>query len=74
MDFMKGKGIPDRGKKSANFVVLRETDMPAILTENLFIDTPADARLLKDGAFLDGLAEAHARGIGAALRLPPRPG
>lgn len=70
MDFMKENAIPDRGKKSANFAVLRETQMPAVLTENLFIDNPADARLLKDGTFLNGLAEAHARGIAAALRLP----
>lgn len=74
MEFMKANGIPDRGKKSANFVVLRETDMSAVLTENLFIDTPANARLLKDGTFLTGLAEAHARGIAAALRLPRLPG
>lgn len=31
----------DRGKKQANFHVLRETTMPAILTENGFIDTKA---------------------------------
>jgi N-acetylmuramoyl-L-alanine amidase len=72
--FMKTHGMTDRGKKSANFAVLRKTNMPAILTENLFIDTPNDARLLKDDAFLTGVAEAHAKGIAAALALPHRSG
>ncbi len=35
--------IADRGLKTANYAVLRETNMPAVLTENLFIDTTADA-------------------------------
>lgn len=69
-EFMKSKGMPDRGKKNANFAVLRETEMPAVLTENLFIDTDADARLLGDNAFLTGVAEAHAKGIADALDLP----
>jgi N-acetylmuramoyl-L-alanine amidase len=71
--FMSSKGMPDRGKKTANFAVLRETTMPAVLTENLFIDNSGDARLLKDNAFLTGVAEAHAKGIGAALGLPRQP-
>lgn len=39
--------IADRGLKTANYAVLRETNMPAVLTENLFIDTTADAEKLK---------------------------
>ena len=74
MKFMRRKGMPDRGKKNADLAVLRETAMPAVLTENLFIDNPADARLLKRDAFLTRLAKAHARGIGVALGLPRRPG
>jgi N-acetylmuramoyl-L-alanine amidase len=74
IDFLEGKAMPDRGKKSANFSVLRNTRMPAVLTENLFIDASADAGLLRDDAFLTGLAEAHAKGIAVALALPERPG
>jgi N-acetylmuramoyl-L-alanine amidase len=46
--------------------------MPAVLTESLFIDTAADAQLLKSDAFLRGLARAYAKGIGTALALPRR--
>ncbi len=62
--------VTDRGKKRANFAVLRETSMPAVLTENLFIDNQGDARLLKDEAFLKAVGEAHARGIAKFLGLP----
>ncbi|MCM3045222.1 MULTISPECIES: N-acetylmuramoyl-L-alanine amidase [Bacillus] len=59
----------DRGTKSKNLAVLRETKMPAILTENLFIDREKDAALLKQDAFLNLLAEGHAEGIAAAVGL-----
>ncbi len=74
MKVMRGARMPDRGKKTANFAVLRETAMPAVLTENLFIDTPADAQLLSDDAFLTKVAKAHAAGIGGALALPRKAG
>lgn len=66
---MRGVGsVPDRGRKTANFHVLRETTMPAILTENLFIDS-SDADLLKNSAFLAATARGHAEGIAAHLGL-----
>src|SRR5690606_27435986 len=58
-----------RGKKAANFAVLRETRMPAVLTENLFIDNASDAKLLKDPAFLDRIARGHVEGIAKAFGL-----
>jgi len=70
--FMATKGMRDRGKKAANFAVLRRTNMPAILTENLFIDSQDDAALLAKNSFVTGLAKAHARGIATALQLPAR--
>lgn len=57
------KGFRDRGKKQANFHVLRESRMAACLTENLFIDTKADADFLKKEANLKKLGQAHAIGI-----------
>ncbi|MGS0905788.1 N-acetylmuramoyl-L-alanine amidase family protein [Bacillus altitudinis] len=62
-------GDRDRGTKSKNLAVLRETKMPAILTENLFIDRKEDAVLLKQESFLDLLADGHAEGIAAAVGL-----
>jgi len=62
-------GMPDRGQKQANFAVLRETKMPAILLEYGFIDHPRDAALLRDSAFLDRLAQVTADGVGEAFGL-----
>src|SRR5690625_3506361 len=66
---LKKHGITNRGKKKANFHVLRESKMSAMLSENLFIDTAKDAKLLKDNAFLKAIGEAHAKGIIKAFNL-----
>jgi len=56
-------GWANRGVKVQNVHVLRETSMPAILTENGFIDHASDSAKLKDPAFIHALAVAHAKGI-----------
>src|SRR5690625_2887937 len=66
---LKKYNITNRGKKKANFHVLRETKMPAMLSETLFIDTTKDAKLLKDDAFLKEIGIAHAKGIVKAFGL-----
>src|SRR5690625_962218 len=66
---LKEYGVTNRGKKKANFHVLRETKMPAMLSETLFIDTTKDAKLLKDNKFLKDIGQAHAKGIVKAFRL-----
>lgn len=66
---LKASGWKDRGQKWANFHVLRVSKMPAVLTENGFIDTAADAKKLKDSTFIKKLGRAHAEGLAKALGL-----
>lgn len=70
--FYLQRGFPDRGLKRANFAVLRETNMPAVLLENLFLDHPRDAAYLADGSFLEELAASLARALAKALGLKER--
>lgn len=56
-------GWANRGVKTQNVLVLKETTMPAILTENGFIDNVTDTAKLKDPNFRQALAVAHAKGI-----------
>ncbi|MEH7360665.1 MULTISPECIES: N-acetylmuramoyl-L-alanine amidase [Priestia] len=63
---------PNRGRKSANYAVLRLTNMPAVLTEIAFIDRSADAALLQNEAFLKSMGESYAKGIAVYLNLPRR--
>lgn len=62
-------GTPNRGMKQANFHVLRESSMPAILTENGFIDHPEDAKLMKQNSWREKLAEAYVKGIVEIFQL-----
>jgi N-acetylmuramoyl-L-alanine amidase len=66
---IKETGFNDRGMKSANFHVLRETKMPALLTENGFIDTTADVNRLKDTSFITRIARGHVKGLEKAFSL-----
>lgn len=59
----------NRGKKRANFAVLRQSAMSGILTENGFIDNKSDADYLSKDSNLKKLGEAHAKGIAVFLGL-----
>lgn len=63
MKLMRSYNVRDRGMKQQNFAVVRQTAMPAILTENLFLSNSTEAQLLKSEAFLDKIAKAHAIGL-----------
>lgn len=64
---------PNRGKKRANFHVLRETRMPAILSENLFIDNTQDAALIKRNDFVEKIARGHVEGLVKIFKLKKKP-
>lgn len=63
----------NRGIKQASFHVLRETKMPAVLTENGFIDHSDDTNKLKDSSFIESIAIGHANGIASAFGLTRKP-
>jgi len=55
--------LKDRGIKTANFYVIKYTQMPAVLAEIAFISNPYEEKLLASSDFQDKVAEAIARGI-----------
>jgi len=73
-EMIKATGWRNRGRKRANFAVLRQTKMPAILTENGFIDTKTDADKLKSNSFLNKIADGHAKGIAKHFGLKKKKG
>lgn len=68
-EVVKLNGLYDRGKKKANFHVLRESNMPAMLSENGFIDNVNDAAKLKDTNWRQKVAQGHVNGLARAFNL-----
>ncbi|TKC15669.1 N-acetylmuramoyl-L-alanine amidase [Robertmurraya kyonggiensis] len=68
-EILNPSGLKDRGEKRANYQVLRQTNMPAILTENGFIDNASDAAKLKQDSYLDEIAQGHVNGLVKAFGL-----
>src|SRR5690625_391028 len=62
-------GFRDRGKKEANFHMLRESSMCAVLTESGFVDHHIDANKLKRETFINKIALGHAKGLAKAIGL-----
>ncbi|MGG0889955.1 N-acetylmuramoyl-L-alanine amidase [Cytobacillus horneckiae] len=66
---IKETGFNDRGQKQKDFHVLRESNMPAILTENGFIDNKEDTDNLKQTAFINKIARGHVNGLAKVYKL-----
>lgn len=56
-------GLPDRGIRTDNFSVLRNTKAPSILAELAFISNPSEEKILADPAYQQRSAEALMQGI-----------
>lgn len=65
-------GIVDRGKKQANFSVLRNTNMPALLIEYMFIDNYDENKKLRDRSYRSFLARITAEAIANSFNLPKK--
>ena len=61
--------VSDRGIQRANFHVLRETNMPSILLEYMFIDNIAENHLLKSASYRTSLAQYTADAIARSYGL-----
>lgn len=62
-ELKKGTSQKYRGVKEANFAVLRQTNMIAILTENGFMSNSREARLMLNKAFQWEVATETVRGV-----------
>ncbi|SHG49838.1 N-acetylmuramoyl-L-alanine amidase [Ornithinibacillus halophilus] len=71
-EITKVNKLSNRGKKKANFHVLRETTMSAFLSENGFIDNSQDAQLMSSSTWRQTVAHGHANGIAKAFDLQPK--
>ncbi len=70
-ELIAAMGLVDRGPKTANFFVLRESLMPAALTEAGFLSNPGDAAALSAPGAVEALARAHLFGIQRHYGIPP---
>jgi N-acetylmuramoyl-L-alanine amidase len=67
-------GEPDRGIHTADFYVLVNTPMPAVLVETAFITNPSEEAMLRDAAVQQRIADAIARAIAKYLAAERQPG
>lgn len=65
-----GTKLPNRGVKTADFHVLRETRMPAVLVECGFMTNVEEANLLRSEAYRAECAEELARGVCEYFGIP----
>lgn len=61
--FRGNRAVPTEGFWRANFGILRETSMPAVLTENLYQDNVHDVELLKTPEVFEKIALWHVRAV-----------
>lgn len=59
--------LKDRGVKKANFHMVRESNMPAILTEGGYMDSTIDIKCMRDNAVLENVGQAIADGVAKYL-------
>ncbi|MDR7486848.1 MAG: N-acetylmuramoyl-L-alanine amidase family protein [Armatimonadota bacterium] len=66
-------GLANRGIKTANFLVLRENEIPAVLVEVAYLSNPDEEGRLRASGFRQQLAEAIVRGVLRFLSVSPVP-
>jgi N-acetylmuramoyl-L-alanine amidase len=62
-EVVQALGEPDRGVRAADFYVIVNSPMPAVLIETAFISNPGEERLLRNPVMQRRIADAIARAI-----------
>ncbi|MEJ7597947.1 MAG: N-acetylmuramoyl-L-alanine amidase [Kofleriaceae bacterium] len=70
-EMIRAWGLTNRGNKTENFAVLRDTAAPAVLHELAFITNPGDAAKLKSDPERQKAAIAHLRALQRHYGLDP---
>lgn len=70
---VKAYGLRDRGIKSANFHMLRESKMPAILIEGGFMDSNIDIKKLRNDKVLEQAGKHIADAVAKYFKLKKKP-
>src|SRR5690625_192810 len=70
---VKAYGLSNRGLKKANFHMLRESRMPAILIEGGFMDSRIDIKKMRNSKVLNAAGKAIAEGVAEYFGLKKKP-
>lgn len=70
---VKTMGLRDRGIKTANFHMLRDSRMPAILIEGGFMDSTIDIKKMRNDKVLENTGIALADALASYYALKPKP-
>lgn len=73
-ELVKAMGLKDRGIKQANFAVLRQTKMPAILTEGGYMDSTIDIVVMRNDSKLRLAGANIAKGVASYGNLKRKSG
>ncbi len=71
-DVLVRTGLQNKGVRVANFLVIKNATMPAILIEGGYLSNFDDAKQLADGNFRQKIAEAVATGLNSYLYNPTK--
>lgn len=71
--YVKNIPLPDEGLRYGDYYVVRQTWMPAVLTESAYMIFPGQEELLNSSAFQEKLAAAMAEGVLNFFRVPAQP-